>query len=221
MAKSPGLAGGSLKSSRSRIEIPAPVSSAFCAPAKVRFVIEQKPFRKLNEKIYEIADSNGKRLFEADSLLFAGSRRLRDDKDQVLAHLKKKTVTMHERWEAHRGENSDELVFILKKESMFHKAAFNVFLASNISMQTPDFTIRGDFEEQTYSIRHNDMPVAEVSKTLYPYVDQLCVTVFPGVDQAFIAAILVVMDQIKDDDDKFGSGWVGCTCVPLDLGGLR
>ncbi|OAE35501.1 hypothetical protein AXG93_2189s1350 [Marchantia polymorpha subsp. ruderalis] len=152
---------GSLKSPRSRIEIPAPVSSAFCAPSTVKFVIEQKPFRKLNEKIYEIADWNGKRLFEADSLLFGGSRRLRDDKGLVLAHLKKKIVTMHERWEAHRGENSDELVFILRKESMFHKTAYNVFLASNLSMQTPDFTVRGDFEEQTYSIRHKDMPVAE------------------------------------------------------------
>ncbi|KAH7299617.1 hypothetical protein KP509_24G020900 [Ceratopteris richardii] len=114
---------------------------------------------------------------------------------------------MHERWEVAKGEHfdDDKLLFSVKKSSVVQfKTHLEVFLKENESEETPDFEVKGNFFEREAQIFHKDQLIAEV-KRKYSVGNVLldkhtfCVVIHPNVDQAFVVALVIIMDRIHED----------------------
>ncbi|KAL3698907.1 hypothetical protein R1sor_012983 [Riccia sorocarpa] len=190
------------------LAVPPVVSPTFCVPYVAQFVIAQKVM-SLSSGKFAIHDGQGRLLFEVENKLFGlhTKRILCDAKGVPLVLLKKMNITLHDRWEAYRGEESNDshLLFVMKKSSVYQiKPSFDIFLSANTAMSKPDFTLKGNFLQHDYTIFFHHTPVAEASRkvNLQSMVgqEQYGVTVFPGVDHAFIAALVVIVDQVRQDD---------------------
>lgn len=75
------------------------------------------------------------------------------------------TLFLHQRWEVHRGENSDisELLYTVQKSSSFPlKRLLQVFLASNKTKDTSDFRVVGCYSSQSFEVFKGEMLIAEV-----------------------------------------------------------
>lgn len=198
--------------------IPAPVSNTYCVPYVAQFNVDQQ-LMSLRGGRFHITDPRGTLLFETKNknILALHERRLISDASgNPLVLLKKKIATMHERWSAYRGEHDHEsnVIFHIAKSSLIQfKASFDIFLAKN-QTSTPDFTVKGNFFQRNYTVFFNGTPIAEARKkvnvaTLLVGKEQYEVTVFPGVDHAFIASIIVIMEEAKHEDsdaDRILSG---------------
>ncbi|KAL3691408.1 hypothetical protein R1sor_005059 [Riccia sorocarpa] len=86
------------------------------------------------------------------------------------------------------------------------KPSFHVFVVPNYDKE-PEFTLEGNFFLLNYTIHYHDVLVAQVNKKLTVVgflvgkdVIKYVVTLQPGVDQAFIAALVVIVDQVAQDD---------------------
>ncbi|KAI5429252.1 hypothetical protein KIW84_034029 [Lathyrus oleraceus] len=121
-------------------------------------------------------------------------------------------VTMHDRWEAYRGESTDakDLIFTLKRSSLIQlKTKLDVFLAGNTKENVCDFKVKGSWLERScivYAGESNNI-VAQMHKkhTVQSVLigkDQFMVTVYPNVDYAFIVALIVILDEINDDEKE-------------------
>ncbi|KAL2641241.1 hypothetical protein R1flu_008828 [Riccia fluitans] len=191
------------------VAVPSVVSPTFCVPYVAQFIVEQKVMTLSSGK-FTIYDPQGRLLFEVENKFFGihTKRILCDGKGIPLVLLKKMNLTLRDRWEAYRGEesNDDNLLFVLKKSSIYQvKPSYDIFMAANTAMSKPDFTLKGDLFQNNYTIFFHHTPVAEASRKINPQSvvagkDQYGVTVFPGVDHAFIAALIVIVDQIQQDD---------------------
>ncbi|KAL2634740.1 hypothetical protein R1flu_006219 [Riccia fluitans] len=186
--------------------IPAPVNPVFCAPQMVQFVIEQKVFTISSGK-FVINDAYGNHLFSVKGKIspLHTKRILCDANGNHLLLLTKKVLTMHDAWEVTSETNNGKMVFSMKKANILQlKPSFNVFLGLNTDR--PEFTLKGDFFAFNYAVYYHDLLVAQVSKKLTASTflvgkDQYVVTIQPGVDQAFVAALVVIMDQVAQDDN--------------------
>ena len=69
-------------------------------------------------------------------------------------------MTMHDRWQAFRGDSSDpkDLIFSLKRSSLIQlvRTELDVFLASNTSEQVCDFKIKGSWLGQSCVVYAGD-----------------------------------------------------------------
>ncbi|KAG6557076.1 hypothetical protein Mapa_001002 [Marchantia paleacea] len=191
----------------STLAIPAPVSTSYCVPHLAQFIIEQKVMTLSSGK-FTIKDPQGSLLFQVKSKVpsLHTKRIVCDSNENALVLLTKKVITMHDTWEATRANDDQKTVFVMKKSSVVQlKPSFHVFLGTNTSMSKPDFTLKGDFFQFNYTICYNDVPIAEASRRLNASAiivgkDQYVVTIQPGVDHAFIASLVVIMDQVAQDD---------------------
>ncbi|BBN12346.1 hypothetical protein MPTK1_5g19330 [Marchantia polymorpha subsp. ruderalis] len=205
----PSGSGYSVGMANAAVSVPPVVSPSFCVPYMAQFLIEQKVMT-LSSGRFVIADGQGRLLFDVESKMFGihTKRILRDSKGIPLVLLKKMNVTLHDRWEAYRGDDSHDsnLLFIMKKSSIYQmKPSFDIYLSANTALTRPDFTLKGDFYQHSYTVFFHHTPIAEASKkinvqSVFAGKDQYGVTVFPGVDHAFIASLIVIVDQIQQDD---------------------
>jgi uncharacterized protein YxjI len=187
--------------------VPAPVSSVYCVPYVAQFEIDQKVV-SVTDGRFTIKDAQGTLLFDVKGkrILALHTRRVvYDASGNALVLLKRKMATMHDRWLAYRGESDDSdsnMLFSMAKSSLIQLTpSYDIFLGTN-QTSTPDFKVKGDFFEHNYSILYNGTPVAEVRKkinlsSIFVGKDQYGVTVYPGVDHAFIASVIVIMDQVN------------------------
>ncbi|BBN05381.1 hypothetical protein MPTK1_3g12640 [Marchantia polymorpha subsp. ruderalis] len=191
----------------STVGIPAPVSTNFCVPYMAQFIIEQKVLTLSSGK-FTIKDPQGNLLFQVKSKLpsLHTKRILCDSSEKALVFLSRKILTMHDTWEATSADGDEKTVFVMKKSGLVQlKPSFHVFLGTNTSMSRPDFTVKGDFFQFNYTICYNDVPIAEASRKINASAilvgkDQYMVTIQPGVDHAFIASLVVIMDQVAQGD---------------------
>ncbi|CAM6111934.1 unnamed protein product [Calypogeia fissa] len=187
--------------------VPAPVSSVYCVPYVAQFEIDQKVLTVSGGR-FTIKDARGTLLFDVkhkNPLALHTRRVVYDASGNALVLLKRKMATMHERWSAYRGESDDSdsnMLFSMAKSSLIQLTpSYDIFLGTN-KTSTPDFKVKGDIFQHHYSILYNGTPVAEVRKkvnmsSIFVGKDQYGVTVYPGVDHAFIASVIVIMDQVK------------------------
>ncbi|KAL3691403.1 hypothetical protein R1sor_005054 [Riccia sorocarpa] len=86
------------------------------------------------------------------------------------------------------------------------RPSFHVFLGPYTDKEL-EFTLKGDFFQLNYTIYYHDVLAAQVNKKLTATgflvgKDEFVVTVQPGVDQAFIAGLVVIVDQVAQDDKR-------------------
>jgi hypothetical protein len=74
---------------------------------------------------------------------------------------------MHNRCEVFRGDNTDasDLLFTVKKASIFQKIEVDVFLGGNSAQQVCHFKIKGSYFERSFGfyLGNSDTMVAQVS----------------------------------------------------------
>ena len=64
-------------------------------------------------------------------------------------------LTMHDRWEAYRGQRTKakDLIFTLKRSSLIQfKTKLDVFLARNTKEDACDFKIKGSWSERSCTV---------------------------------------------------------------------
>lgn len=113
---------------------------------------------------------------------------------------------MHNRWEVFRGDstNASDLLFTVKKASVFQlKTELDVFLAGNTAQQACDFKIKGSYFERScaFYLGNSNNMIAQINRkytaaNVLLGKDTFVVTVFPHVDYVFIAALVVILDEI-------------------------
>ncbi|KAI5076512.1 hypothetical protein GOP47_0008577 [Adiantum capillus-veneris] len=177
-------------------------------PSPVELTVTEKSM-SLSGESYTITDPEGNVVFKMDghALSIRDKCVLEDHHGHAILVARKKLRSMHERWEACKGEHfdDDKLLFSVKKSSMVSfKTHLEIFLQGNENDDAPDFEVKGNFFQREAQIFHKDQLIAEV-KRKYTVGNVLLdkhtfsVVVFPNVDQAFVAALVIIMDRIHED----------------------
>jgi uncharacterized protein YxjI len=186
------------------------IGPQYCAPYPLDLAVVKKVM-SVSDGNFAVTDVNGNIVFKVKgSLLTLRDRRvLVDAAGNPIATLRRKIATLHDRWEAFRGESTDskDLIFTLKRSSLMQmKTKLDVFLASNKKEDVCDFKVKGSWLERScivYAGESNNI-VAQMHKkhtvkSLLIGKDHFMVTVYPNVDYAFIVALIVILDEINDD----------------------
>ncbi|GLJ38517.1 hypothetical protein SUGI_0784930 [Cryptomeria japonica] len=184
------------------------VHQRFCAPYPIELTV-QKKLLTLSGGDFAITDSNGNVVFRvAGKVMSLHDRRLlQDAAGNPLLTLKQKMLSMHRRWEAFRGDNSDDknFAFSARKSSIFQlKTALDVFMAGNRDEKYSDFRIKGSYFDRSCTIYQGDRILAQMKRryTITNVLlgkDTFAVLVQPGVDYAFIIALIIILDEINKD----------------------
>lgn len=120
-------------------------------------------------------------------------------------------------WRAFAPGDSEPLYTLKATTAFSFKPGINIFLRSNTAQKKPDYTIEGLFLAKKCSIYFGEELVAEVTrdvslKNLIVNKSIFNVTIYPGVDIAFIFSLVIIMDKIYVHDDwngnYFGGLWV-------------
>ncbi|CAL5440364.1 unnamed protein product [Camellia sinensis] len=118
-------------------------------------------------------------------------------------------LTAHRRWQLFRGQSSDpkDLLFSVKKSSLIQfKTELEVFLAANTKEEVCDFKVKGSWLERSCAIHLGNTPTIIAQMHRKHSVQSVVlgkatfvVTVYPNVDDAFIVALVVVLEEINED----------------------
>ncbi|KAI4353501.1 hypothetical protein L6164_002446 [Bauhinia variegata] len=101
------------------------------------------------------------------------------------------------------------MVFTQKRSSVIQfKTKLDVFLANNAKEDVCDFKIAGSWLEQSCIVyageTKNIVALMHKKHTVQSDLigkDNFMVTVYPNMDYAFIAALVVILDEINGDSD--------------------
>ncbi|KAL8102107.1 protein LURP-one-related 10-like [Apium graveolens] len=205
------------------------VGKQYTAPYKVDLTLLRKRMKMSEGKV---TDANGNIMFKVNSKVMSlrARRVLLDAAGNPIVSFQKKIMSMHSTWKVYRGDSNDseDLLFTVRKSSLFQfKTQLDVFLASNTSKDNRDFKIkcRGWFEEScTIYAEKSSTVIAEMQKKhsfrrLLLGKDKFAVTVYPHVDNAFIVALVVILEEINEEGNNngrrrsdFGSASAGAGC---------
>ncbi|CAN6197337.1 unnamed protein product [Urochloa humidicola] len=186
----------------------AVVSPEFCAPYVVPLTVTEKAL-SLSDGDFTVTDANGAVVLRVKGAIFSIHRRrvILDAAAQPILSMQKKVFSMHHRWEVFRGDssNASDLLFTVKKSSIIQlKTELDVFLASNTAEQVCDFKIKGSYFERscTFYLGNSNTLIAQMNRqytvsNVLRGKDTFGVTVFPHVDYVFIAALVVILDEIN------------------------
>ncbi|BAT83978.1 hypothetical protein VIGAN_04123600 [Vigna angularis var. angularis] len=186
------------------------IGPQFCAPYPVDLAVVKKVM-SIADGNFVVTDVNGNVVFKVKgSLMTLRDRRvLLDAAGHPLVTLRRKMMTAHDRWQAFRGESTDDkdLIFSLKRSSLIQfKTKLDVFLANNTREDICDFKVKGSWFERScvvYAGESNNI-VAQMHKkhtvqSILIGKDHFMVTIYPNIDYAFIVALIVILDEINDD----------------------
>ncbi|CAN6171464.1 unnamed protein product [Urochloa humidicola] len=197
--------------------LPAPVavvSPQFCAPYTVPLTVTKKAM-SLSGGDFVVTDANGAEMLRVRGAVFSAHGRciLHDAAGQALVSMREKVFSMHNRWEVFRGDstNASDLLFTVKKAAVLQlRTEVDVFLAGNTAQQTCDFKIRGSYFERScnFYLGYSNAMIAQITRkytasNVLLGKDTFLVTVFPHVDYVFIAALVVILDEIHREKFDF------------------
>ncbi|GLU14485.1 hypothetical protein SLE2022_310500 [Rubroshorea leprosula] len=191
------------------------ISPQFLAPYPVDLQVVRKVLSDiLTEGNFAVTDINGNIMFQVKGkfLSIRDRRVMLDAAGTPIVTLRPKLMTVHDRWEAFRGESTEEkdLLFRVKRSSLIQlKTKLHVFLANNTKEEVCDFRVEGSWLERSciiYAGESNTI-IAQMHKkhTIQSVVlgkGKFMVTVYPNVDYAFIVALIVILDGINNEDKE-------------------
>ncbi|GLT32682.1 hypothetical protein SLA2020_073300 [Shorea laevis] len=191
------------------------IGPQFLAPYPVDLQVVRKILSDiLTEGNFGVTDINGNIMFQVKGkfLSIRDRRVMLDAAGTPIVTLRPKLMTVHDRWEAFRGESTEEkdLLFTVKRSSVIQlKTKLHVFLANNTKGEVCDFRVEGSWLERSciiYAGESNTI-IAQMHKkhTIQSVVlgkGKFMVTVYPNVDYAFIVALIVILDGINNEDKE-------------------
>ncbi|CAM6119088.1 unnamed protein product [Calypogeia fissa] len=175
----------------SRMAIPAPVGSSFCMPYETQLVVNKSGSWCKGGK-YSIKDGQGNLVFstKTESRIKIYDATI----GEVVLLMKTDTACCSTgEWIAFHGDTESErqLSFTLRAKSFF-SAGYVVFLPDNSDATRPDFSIKNKSAGcSDFIIVFNGKLIAEAEFT--GWLRTGCtVTVYPEVDRALIAALVLI-----------------------------
>ncbi|CAL5388899.1 unnamed protein product [Camellia sinensis] len=183
------------------------IGPQYCLPYPVDLAIVRKVLT-ITDGNFTITDMNDNILFKVKGRILALHDRctLLDPAGNPIVTLQQKMMTMHNRWQVFRGEskNPADLIFSVKRSSVFQlKPKLSVYLANNTAEEFCDFKVEGSWFNRSCVIYAGESStiVAQMHKkytagSILLGKDRFMVTVYPHVDYAFIAALIVILDDI-------------------------
>nr|VDC78182.1 unnamed protein product [Brassica rapa] len=189
------------------------VDPRFCAPYPVDLAIVRK-MMKLTDGNFVITDVNGNLLFKVKEPMFGlhDKRILLDGSGSPVLTLREKVrmVSLHDRWQVFRGGSTEQrdLLYTVKRSSMLQfKTKLDVFLSHNKDEKRCDFRVKGSWFERSCVVYagESDAIVAQMHKkhtvqSVFLGKDNFSVMVYPNVDYAFIASLVVILDDVNRED---------------------
>ncbi|KAK7340007.1 hypothetical protein VNO77_20698 [Canavalia gladiata] len=149
-----------------------------------------------------IFDINGNAVFKMKYASFSLHKRrvLYDVQENPIVTLYNKNMTLHDRCRVFRGESNDrsELLFSVKKSSSNKDSKLiklDVFLAGNKKESVRDFRVIVYSGKSTCNVYAGESPT--IVATMKNNGD-FNVNVHPNVDHAFIVALFMIIDKMKD-----------------------
>ncbi|XP_050379421.1 protein LURP-one-related 15-like [Argentina anserina] len=191
------------------------ISPDFCSS----YSVDLRIVRLVPSGDFSVKDVIGKTVFKIKGTFFSlhDRRVIVNGAGYPIVTLQKKWISTHHRWKIYRGDSTDSrnLIFSVKKSSVVQwKTNLHVFLAHNQAEHTPDFKVKGSWFERSCVVfagkskSSNIVAQVRINYTVTSVLfgkDNFRVTVYPGVDQAFIVALIVILDEINSS----GSGSSG------------
>ncbi|KAK3124826.1 hypothetical protein QOZ80_7BG0594010 [Eleusine coracana subsp. coracana] len=184
---------------------PAPlaiVSPRFCVPHALRLTLTVTPTGGCT-----VTDAGGAMLLQMDPLFLrfrVHCRLLLDPAGRSVLTVKRKLLSILDRWDAFRGDSSNrcDLLFTAKKALVIQPGThLDIFIASNTSQLVRDFRMMGSWNDRSWVLRRsNSSTVVAKMRRQYTVSGALLgtrtfdLTVSPNVDYAFIAALVLVWD---------------------------
>ncbi|KAJ9160383.1 hypothetical protein P3X46_025790 [Hevea brasiliensis] len=187
------------------VPIVSVVRDGFCVPYPVELVIKKKDHGFFDTR-FEVQDVNGNLFLQVDGFYrnFQKKRIMRDPAGFLILTMREKVLTSRNRWLVHQGESSErnDLLFSVQRSHPFQvKTRLDVSLASNINEDISNFQVVGCYSSQSCKVYKDDTLVAEVNHkftwgSFLGGSDKFRVQVYPGVDYAFIVALVIIFSEI-------------------------
>ncbi|KAL3697779.1 hypothetical protein R1sor_011855 [Riccia sorocarpa] len=189
--------------------IPAPIDSSYCHPTSTQFkIVTQSAFS--GGGTYQVQDLGGNLVLKFVKSSFLSSNQVvHDANGNPVVILKKKTFSARGKWDAFRGNKKahepGDLLFSMEKASLIPwKSSFRIQLPGNAS---DEFTLRYNGWASHFKLHHNGAVIAEADmKRKFLSNSQLIVTAKAGVDQAFLASVLVIYREWQKSQQAASSG---------------
>ncbi|KAK3148947.1 hypothetical protein QOZ80_3AG0210800 [Eleusine coracana subsp. coracana] len=187
----------------------AVVDARFCAADAASLAVA-KTLSMSGSDFAVIDKATGALVLRVDGVLFSLRRRcvLVDADRRPVLTVQESALLLNTRWKVFRGDSTRrrDLLFTVTKPSVIplHKSTrVSVFLASNDAEQACDFRITGSYHDGAcaVSLGDSDTVVARIDRR-FSVVSALlgknayAVTVNPGIDYAFIVALVVILDEM-------------------------
>lgn len=158
----------------------------------MRFIIKQKVFT-LGDN-FTIKDDRGVERFMVKGQLFSLGDKLRiyDMTGQELIYIEQKILRFLPEYKIYYLGRP---MATIKKEFTFLKPRFN------IQSERDNYTIVGNFLALNFSIFKNNRKIASISKSWISWGDTYTIDILEGENQAFILALVIIIDQVLHDDN--------------------
>ncbi|KAF8061132.1 LURP-related protein [Scenedesmus sp. PABB004] len=192
----------------------AVVSPHFAAPVQTTLVLAEQ-FGTFRNDNFNITDAAGRHVFTLAAAAFSvgGKRQLLDAGGAPLLCIERKLLSLHGTWVLTRPGDGARLAEV-KPSLASLTPSVKVYL--NDGDSEPDFVIKGDFRGKRFTIAHRqpgrgEAVVASVAResrfasttallmSMVTDANRYFVTIEPGVDGAFIAALATLCDEIFND----------------------
>ncbi|OMO75868.1 hypothetical protein COLO4_25823 [Corchorus olitorius] len=178
------------------------VAGGLCVPYPVELIVKKKHhgFFDVN---YQVLDVKGNLFLQVDGSYMSLYRKriMRDPAGFPILTMREKAIT-GQKWAVHRGESSDrgDLIFIVQRSHCNHmKTRLQVLLPSNITQDICNFQVVTSYPFKSATVYKGDNAIAEVNYNLLwksfckGTKEDFRVKVYPGVDYAFIVALLIIL----------------------------
>ncbi|KAF9597732.1 hypothetical protein IFM89_021219 [Coptis chinensis] len=179
------------------------VDAKFCASSPTDLVV-----KKMALGDYEIKNVSGNVVFKvkAEFPYYQGRRVLSDASGVPILSMARKLPSAHNRWQVYRGNSKDprEVIFTAKQPSVVQLSTeIEVFLVDNKEENISDYNAKGSligrsctiYKAETNTIIAQNQQKLNISGVVLGR-NTFMVTVYPQVDQAFIAALIVLLDTM-------------------------
>ncbi|RCV40251.1 hypothetical protein SETIT_9G037500v2 [Setaria italica] len=187
----------------------AVVDARFCAADAASLAVAKA--LSMSGSDFAVTDAaTGALVLRVDGVLFSLRRRcvLVDADRRPVLTVQESALMLNTRWKVFRGDSTSrrDLLFTVVKPSVIQlrgPTKVSVFLASNDAEQACDFRITGSYHDGAcaVSLGDSDTVIAKIDRR-FSVVSALLgkntysVTVNPGIDYAFIVALVVILDEM-------------------------
>lgn len=186
--------------------VTAVVNARFCAPEATAFAVAKTI--SSTGRDFTVTDAAGAAVMQVEAEVFAFLKKslLLDAARRPVLAMQDSPVLGGARWEVFRGDSTSRrnpLFTVVKPSSFQIRTKIYIFLAGNASEEAPDFVIRGSYHDGacTVSPGNSDAAIAQITRRNTAQLlgfgrNIYTARINPGIDQAFVIALTVILDEM-------------------------